>query len=111
MQDSVGSFLIGYEMTADNLQALIESLERLNRLLDGIDRTVHESPEVQRLLALVLEKLDEAEMLQRHGYFTLQQACTPICDLFQEGKPPRIKSFTHCGQVHTYHVLQTYVTC
>src|SRR5262249_9600655 len=59
----------------------------------------------------LIEALGDVGLLKNLGYLTIDQACTEICDIFQKGKIPRTKTFSHCGKNHEYHSLQCYVRC
>jgi hypothetical protein len=64
------------------------------------------------LVEQILDNLSiDFELLEGFGYFTLEQACTEICNTLEQKKLERIKTFSHCDQEHAYHALQLYVKC
>jgi hypothetical protein len=70
------------------------------------------SPEAFEQLGKVVEILGlDLEVLEKFGYLNINQACTRLCDLFQNNEVLRIKSLTHCGRRFSFHVFQTYVRC
>ena len=87
-------------------------LEHLAATLPGLKcGDVHGAPNRQLFEQIVECLAIDFELLQQFGFFTLDQSCTKICDILEQRKLNRIETFTHCGQEHSFHALQLYVTC
>jgi hypothetical protein len=99
-------------MSGNDLQELKDQLESLNAKLASVTyHDVKAKPGATEEIVRLVEFLADLEFLHENGYLTLEQACTKICDVYQNRELPLTRSFEHCGQIHNYHVLQTYVTC
>ncbi len=100
-------------MSQEEPRSLDEQLGRLAATLSASNWSqVRTSVRTRQLLEQIVDFLAiDCEILQEFGYFTIEQAYSRICDVLQEGKTPRTKTFSHCGQDHEYHALQTYVRC
>jgi hypothetical protein len=99
-------------MSVQDPREMIRRLREINAALAEV--TYHDLkavPEVGAEVDRLVGQLAERGLLQERGYYTLEQACEKICDAFRDAELPRVKTFSHCGQSHPYHVLQTYVVC
>jgi hypothetical protein len=109
---SFGIPLGGVVMSALEPSELLRRLRELNATLAGTTSDdLRASPDLAAEAGRLVELLADRDVLAGHGYYDLGQACGKICDAFQEGEPPRMRAFSHCGESHPYHALQTYVTC
>ncbi len=103
-------------MSQEERRSLDDQLERLATTLSTLSATdwsqVWASDRTRQLFEQIVDVLGiDAEILQQFGLFTIEQAYTKICDLLQENKIPRLKTFNHCGHDHEYHALQCNIRC
>ncbi len=99
-------------MSDETGQPLQTHLERLAAALPGLNGAdVHAAPNRQLFEQIIECLATDFELLQQFGFFTLDQSCAKICDVLEQKQLDRIKTFTHCGQEHSFHALQLYVTC
>ncbi len=98
-------------MSVRDPQEVLHRLREFNAALAEATHDLQAEPgiaaEVGRLVALLADR----GLLEHQGYYTLEQACGKICDALEKGGPPRLRTFAHCGQSHSYHALQTTVVC
>ena len=105
-------FAHGVVMDERQSEELHGQLEDLNcRLAQFTYEDLTAKQDVHEQLNRMVECMGDIGILKEKGYLTLGEACTKICDLYQAGQLPRIRSFSHCGKEIPYHVLQTYVVC
>jgi hypothetical protein len=97
----------------EEIQALQESLDEFLAVIPSVGKALRAGvPGVRERVDQIVDALGmDYEILEEFGYYRIEQAYTRICDNFQHDRVVRIRSFSHCGQDHSYHALQGRLKC
>lgn len=95
-------------MSLHNSHELVHHLRELNAILERLTyQDLKVIPEAGIEVTRLVELLSDRGLLQQFGHFTLNEACEKIRDILEKSDQPQVKSFSHCGESHFYHSLQT----